>query len=101
MLLPQITQNILNGEQEKQKCRLPRIKPRITHARQEHRNLPGIVSNVSTLISGRGINIQNMLNKSRGDMAVTVLELSQQPDETLLAALGKLNNVVRVRLISK
>ena len=66
-----------------------------------HRNLPGIVSNVSTLISGRGINIQNMLNKSRGDMAVTVLELSQQPDETLLAALGKLNNVVRVRLISK
>ncbi|MBE5783963.1 MAG: 3-phosphoglycerate dehydrogenase [Clostridiales bacterium] len=64
-----------------------------------HRNMPGIVSNISTLISGRGINIQNMLNKSRGDMAVTVLELSQQPDETLLAALGKLNNVVRARMV--
>ncbi len=66
-----------------------------------HKNLPGIVSNVSTLVSGRGINIQYMLNKSRGEMAVTVLELSQQPDETLLAALGKLNNVVRVRLVHK
>ena len=66
-----------------------------------HKNLPGIVSNVSTLVSGRGINIQYMLNKSRGDMAVTVLELSQQPDDTLLAAMGKLNNVVRVRLIHK
>ncbi|MBR1586136.1 MAG: phosphoglycerate dehydrogenase [Clostridia bacterium] len=66
-----------------------------------HKNMPGIVSNVSTIISGRGINIQYMLNKSRGDMAVTVLELSQQPDETLLAALSKLNNVVRVRLIGK
>ena len=42
-----------------------------------------------------------MLNKSRGDMAVTVLEMSQQPDDTLIAALGKLNQVVRVRLIEK
>ena len=66
-----------------------------------HKNLPGIVSNVSTIISGRGINIQYMLNKSRGEMAVTVVELSQQPDETLLAALCKLNNVVRVRLVHK
>ena len=66
-----------------------------------HKNLPGIVSNVSTIVSGRGINIQYMLNKSRGDMAVTVLELSQQPDDTLLAAMGKLNNVVRVRLVNK
>ena len=64
-----------------------------------HKNLPGIVSNVSTLVSGRGINIQNMLNKSRGDMAVTVMELTTQPDDTLIAALGKLNNVVRVRVI--
>ena len=66
-----------------------------------HKNVPGIVSNISTLISGRGINIQNMLNKSRGEMAVTVLELAQHPDDTLLAALGKLNNVVRVRLVGK
>lgn len=64
-----------------------------------HKNMPGIVSNISSLISGRGINIQNMLNKSRGDMAVTVLELEQQPDDTLLAALAKLNNVVRARLV--
>lgn len=64
-----------------------------------HENVPGIVSNITNLISGRGINIQNMLNKSKGDMAVTVLELSQQPDETLLAALGKLNHVVRARYI--
>ena len=66
-----------------------------------HKNVPGIVSNISSLISGRGINIQNMLNKSRGDMAVTVLELAQQPDDTLLAALGKLNHVVRARLVGR
>ena len=64
-----------------------------------HRNVPGVVSSISSLISGRGINIQNMLNKSRGDYAVTVLELVQHPDDTLLAALGKLKDVVRARLI--
>ena len=64
-----------------------------------HRNVPGVVSSISSLISGRGINIQNMLNKSRGDYAVTVLEMVQHPDDTLLAALGKLKDVVRARLI--
>ena len=64
-----------------------------------HRNVPGVVSSISSLISGRGINIQNMLNKSRGEYAVTVLELVQHPDDTLLAALGKLKDVVRARLI--
>ena len=64
-----------------------------------HKNVPGVVSSISSLISGRGINIQNMLNKSRGDFAVTVLELVQHPDDTLLAALGKLKDVVRARLI--
>ena len=54
---------------------------------------------LSGLISGRGINIQNMLNKSRGEIGVTVLELAQHPDDTLLAALGKLKDVVRARLI--
>ena len=64
-----------------------------------HRNVPGVVSSISSLISGRGINIQNMLNKSRANYAVTVLELVQHPDDTLLAALGKLKDVVRARLI--
>ncbi len=64
-----------------------------------HKNVPGVVSSISSLISGRGINIQNMLNKSRANYAVTVLELVQHPDDTLLAALGKLKDVVRARLI--
>ena len=64
-----------------------------------HKNVPGTVSSISSLIAGRGINIQNMLNKSRGDNAVTVLELAQSPDDTLLAALSKLKDVVRVRQV--
>ncbi len=65
-----------------------------------HQNVPGIVSSISSLISGRGINILNMLNKSRGALAITVLELAQAPDDTLLSALAKLQQVVRVRHIN-
>lgn len=64
-----------------------------------HRNVAGVVSAISSLISGRGINIQNMLNKSRGNMAVTVLELSQAPDDALVVSLTKLQNVIRTRVI--
>lgn len=64
-----------------------------------HKNVPGTVSSISSLIASRGINIQNMLNKSRGDNAVTVLELCQHPDEPLIAALSKLKDVIRVRLV--
>jgi D-3-phosphoglycerate dehydrogenase / 2-oxoglutarate reductase len=65
-----------------------------------HENVPGLVSGISTGISARGINIQNMLNKSRGSMAVTVLELSQSPDADLARELSCLPGVARVRLIS-
>ena len=64
-----------------------------------HKNVPGSVNSITSLIAGRDINIQNMLNKSRGDNAVTVLEVAQSPDDTLLAALSKLKDVVRVRLV--
>ncbi|MCL1965288.1 MAG: 3-phosphoglycerate dehydrogenase family protein [Firmicutes bacterium] len=64
-----------------------------------HDNAPGLVSQISGLISARNINIVNMLNKSRGDVAVTVLELGQLPEASLLEALGKLEQVARVRLI--
>ena len=64
-----------------------------------HKNVPGSVNGITALIAGRGINIQNMQNKSRGDNAVTVLEVAQHPDDTLLAALSKLKDVVRVRLV--
>ncbi len=64
-----------------------------------HDNAPGLVSQISGVISARGINIVNMLNKSRGDAAVTVLELGEAPDTAMLAELSALEQVARVRLI--
>lgn len=62
-----------------------------------HENEPGMVSAISAAIGEKHININNMQNKSRKNMAVTVLELSEMPGEELLQKLNRLKGVIRVR----
>ena len=62
-----------------------------------HDNVPNMVSNISAAISREGININNMLNKSRQEMAVTVMELSQVPTEELIVELSSQPGVIKVR----
>lgn len=62
-----------------------------------HENVPNMVSAISACISKEGINIDNMINKSRKEMAVTVMELSECPTETVLAQLDQLPGIIKVR----
>jgi hypothetical protein len=52
-------------------------------------------------VGARKININNMISKSRGNNAVTVLEISQMPDQKLLNELNALNGVLRVRTFNE
>ncbi len=63
-----------------------------------HGNEPGMVSAISAAIGARKININNMINKSRGEVAVTVLEISDVPDRRLTNELNALPGVKRVRI---
>ncbi|HNW87285.1 MAG TPA: phosphoglycerate dehydrogenase [Candidatus Limiplasma sp.] len=62
-----------------------------------HENVPSMVSAISAAIGAKHINIDNMQNKSRKELAVTVLELDDLPDEALIAEIGALPGVIRVR----
>ena len=66
-----------------------------------HENEPGMVSAISAAIGARKININNMLNKSRRDMALTVLELDREPDDMLQTQLKALPGVIRLRMPAK
>lgn len=63
-----------------------------------HDNVPNMVSSISAAISVKQININNMLNKSRKEVAVTVMELDTHPDEAVLAEIKALPGVIRVRV---
>ncbi len=62
-----------------------------------HENEPGMVSAISAAIGEKNININNMQNKSRKEMAVTVLELGEMPGADVLEKIQGLKGVIRVR----
>lgn len=62
-----------------------------------HDNVPSMVSAISAAIGAKCINIDSMQNKSRKEMAITVLELDDHPEEALIAEIRALPGVIRVR----
>ena len=65
-----------------------------------HANVPAVLTNVTNACSKRGLNIENMLNKSKGENAYTMLDLSAPAGEDLLAELATIGGVRRARLIA-
>lgn len=64
-----------------------------------HRNLPNTISSFTALCGEKHINIENMLSKSRGDWAYTLLDVMGDVHEDLPEALAALEPVVRARVI--
>ena len=74
----------------------PKVLPRLVVL---HKNVPTVVSSVTSRVSARNINISNMLNKSRGTHAVTILDLDGQPTNALINEIDALETVYEVRVI--
>lgn len=67
-----------------------------------NKNVPNIVAKISTAVSDLNINIDNILNRSKGDYAYTLLDLDENDKskvEELVANFEANDNIVRVRLI--
>ncbi len=64
-----------------------------------NRNMPKMVSAMSTVISENGCNIENMLNKSRGDYAYTIFDVTGSVKDQLKTALESIEGVIDVRMI--
>jgi D-3-phosphoglycerate dehydrogenase / 2-oxoglutarate reductase len=62
-------------------------------------NVPNMVGQISTDLAAAGLNILDMLNRSRGDVAVTLIDVDQRcPDETV-ARLRAIDGVLSVRCL--
>lgn len=64
-----------------------------------HKNVPAVLSSISTLFADRTINIENLINKSKGDNAVTVVEVKGDVAEDIVEATKAISGVVRTRAI--
>jgi D-3-phosphoglycerate dehydrogenase len=80
-------------------ARMPRLDAwRITVA---NRNVPNMVGQISTRIADAGLNIEDLLNKSTGDLAYTIVDVNGEPSDELLDALRSIDGVLALRNLGK
>nr|MBR4279910.1 phosphoglycerate dehydrogenase [Clostridia bacterium] len=62
-----------------------------------HENIPNTIATITACVSAEGINITDLTNKSKKDMAVTVMDMADLPTEDAIAKIKALPGVIRVR----
>lgn len=80
-------------------ARLPRLDAwRITLA---NANVPNMVGQVSTCIANARLNIEDLLNKSVGEFAYTIVDVNKEPTQELLEAISSIDGVLTLRNLGK
>jgi len=80
-------------------ARLPRLDAwRITIA---NANVPNMVGQISTDLANAGLNIEDLLNKSIGDFAYTIVDVNKEPTAELLAEIRAIDGVLTLRNLGK
>jgi D-3-phosphoglycerate dehydrogenase len=80
-------------------ARLPRLDAwRITIS---NANVPNMVGQISTCIANAGLNIEDLLNKSAGAVAYTIVDVNAEPSDALLDELRAIDGVLTLRNLGK
>lgn len=64
-------------------------------------NKPNMIGSFASVLAAEGINIPDMTNKSRGDIAYTLMDADQEVSEEIVAKLKAIDGVTAVRVIKK
>jgi len=80
--------------------------PAVTMARESsyrvaiaNANVPNMLGQISTAMAGAGLNIHNMVNKSRGDMAYTLVDVDSPVADAVLDSIRAIDGVLSVRYL--
>ena len=64
-----------------------------------HRNVPGMLARITTLLSRDGVNVENLSNTSRGDYAYTLVDLGAVVGEEVIRDIRTLEHIIRRRVL--
>ena len=62
-------------------------------------NIPRVLGGVLSILADHDINVLDMVNKSRGDVAYNIMDIESPPSEEILAAIGLAEGVIRLRVV--
>lgn len=76
--------------------RSPAIGSRITFSNE---NVSGVLGHVLSVLADHKVNVVDMVNKSRGDVAYNIIDVEHAPSTAVVDALTKVEHVIAVRVI--
>ena len=62
-------------------------------------NVPKVLGSVLAVLADAELNVVDMVNKSRGDIAYNIIDIEGDLDQSIAAAIADVDGVVRVRII--
>jgi D-3-phosphoglycerate dehydrogenase len=66
-----------------------------------NKNVPNMVGQISTILADAGLNIEDMLNKSRGELAYTIVDLDSDVPEAVVEQIRGIDGVLKVRNLGR
>ena len=64
-----------------------------------HRNVKEMISKILSVVSGHGINIAHMQDKSKGNYAYLILDLDEKPSDEVIESVRAIDGVMKVRVL--
>lgn len=64
-----------------------------------HKNIPNMLGQISTTLAEVAVNIKDMINKSRGDYAYTIIDLENNVNDESIAKIKNIEGVLKVRVL--
>ena len=62
-------------------------------------NVAGVLGQVLSILADAKVNVIDMVNRSRGELAYNILDVEAAPQDTVLQAIAKVEHVIRVRMV--
>ena len=62
-------------------------------------NVPRVLGTVLSVLADHNINVSDMVNKSRGDIAYNIIDVENEPGQEILGAIAGADGVIRVRMV--
>ena len=64
-----------------------------------HKNQPKMLTAITSIVAENDVNIENMLNKAKGQLAYTMIDVDEIDKDKIIANIGQVDGVIRVRII--
>ena len=102
MAVRQLQDYLLNGN-IKNSVNLPNVEQDwsgIARLCLIHKNIPGMLTRITTALSDDGINVENLTNKAKKDYAYTMVDINSRITEEIADELRSIPGMIRVRILN-